>query len=95
METLKFKHGDSCAIDLLFNEYDAAIHLAMSVSTLRRWRLFRTGPVFVKVGGKAVRYRVTDLKAFIDIRQTAPRKKGALSNVNYFFASATTISPEF
>jgi len=61
----------------LLNEFDAAEYIAMSVNTLRRWRLFRKGPVFLKVGGKSVRYRVTDLQAFLAQGQTAPRKQGA------------------
>lgn len=57
------------------NEFVAAEYLSVSVHTLRRWRLFRKGPAFVKVGAKAVRYRISDLEAFIG--QTAPNGKGA------------------
>ncbi len=61
----------------LVNEFGAASYLGMSVHTLRRWRLFRTGPVFLKVGGKSVRYRVADLQTFLAKGQISAGKQGA------------------
>ena len=49
----------------LLNETAAAEVLAMSVKTLRKWRLFGGGPVFRKIG-TCVRYRVDDLEEFIE-----------------------------
>ncbi len=60
----------------LLNEGQAAERLALSIHTMRRWRVLGRGPVFVKVGGKAVRYRESDLEAFLSGR-LAPTRKGA------------------
>ncbi|MFT4247641.1 MAG: helix-turn-helix domain-containing protein [Pseudomonas sp.] len=49
----------------LLDEKEAAALLAMKVATLRNWRALRTGPRYVKVGKRAVRYRRADLEAFI------------------------------
>ncbi len=60
----------------LIDEHQAANYLGLSVHTLRRWRLFRQGPSFIKVGNKAVRYRVADLEAFL-AEGISPNRKGA------------------
>jgi len=50
---------------LLMNEHDAANRCGLSVKTLRNWRLSGKGPPYLKLGG-AVRYRESDLDAFLD-----------------------------
>ena len=42
----------------------AAEYLGLAVSTLNKWRCHGGGPVFIKMG-RAVRYRVEDLEAYI------------------------------
>ncbi len=54
---------NACCV--LVNETAAAMILALSVKTLRRWRWAGKGPRFVKVGA-AVRYDPADLTAFIE-----------------------------
>jgi hypothetical protein len=49
----------------LFDERQAAKIISCSVALLRKWRLFREGPSFIKVG-RLVRYRQEDLTAFLD-----------------------------
>jgi len=49
----------------LLNEHEVAAYLNISVGTIRRWRLFRTGPKFVKVGA-AVRYKREDLETWLE-----------------------------
>lgn len=49
----------------LLNEHEAAKYLGMSVMTMRDWRNKSRGPVYVKLG-TAVRYRASDLKAFVE-----------------------------
>ena len=51
--------------ETLLNETEVAEYLKMSVASVRRWRLFRTGPKFVKIGA-AVRYRRKDLETWLD-----------------------------
>jgi predicted DNA-binding transcriptional regulator AlpA len=48
----------------MMNEHEVADFLKMSVGSIRRWRLFRTGPKFVKIGS-AVRYRREDLEVWL------------------------------
>ncbi len=40
----------------------AARHLGLAVSTLNKWRVYGTGPSFIKLG--RVRYRISDLDAY-------------------------------
>lgn len=52
----------------LMNEHQAAALLSVAVKTLRNWRCRGDGPKFVKLGGgKLVRYRESDLVAFIEL----------------------------
>jgi predicted DNA-binding transcriptional regulator AlpA len=55
----------------MMNEHEVAAFLKMSVASVRRWRLFRTGPTFKKIGS-AVRYRRVDVEAWVD---SCPRLK--------------------
>lgn len=48
----------------LMTEQDVSKKLNVSVASLRRWRLRRCGPAFVKVGC-LVRYRPEDLDAWL------------------------------
>lgn len=56
-----YKLGD------LLDEKEAARYLKVAGSTLRNWRATKPkqGPVAVKIGRRAVRYRFSDLEAFI------------------------------
>ena len=49
----------------LLNEHQVANFLQLSVASVRRWRLFRTGPKYLKIGA-AVRYRREDVESWID-----------------------------
>jgi hypothetical protein len=51
-------------IDELITEVDVAKKLRVSLACLRRWRLERRGPPFLKVG-TLVRYRVDELSHWI------------------------------
>jgi len=51
----------------LLMEEDVAKQLNVSVATLRRWRLERRGPQFIKVGS-LVRYRPEELEAWLGSR---------------------------
>jgi predicted DNA-binding transcriptional regulator AlpA len=52
-------------LDVLLREQDAADLLCLSVRTLQSWRIRLAGPPFVQVG-RSVRYRRSDLIAWID-----------------------------
>lgn len=49
----------------LLSTKQAAQLLGLKPNTLAKWRVAGTGPVFVTMG-RAVRYRVSDLRNFID-----------------------------
>lgn len=51
-------------VELLLTEHEAAVELKLKPKTLTRWRWAGTGPRYYKVGG-AIRYRRSDLEAFI------------------------------
>ena len=53
----------------LLGEREVAQCLAVSVATVRRWRLLGNGPKFLKIIG-SVRYRAADVKAFLDMQPT-------------------------
>jgi len=53
-------------LDRLLNEVQAAGFLGFSIRALQGWRVKGGGPRFVKIGGKAVRYRRRDLIAFAE-----------------------------
>lgn len=57
------------SIAILLNEHDVARVTALSVATVRRWRLVRQGPKFIKIGA-AVRYRPEDISAWLASRPT-------------------------
>jgi predicted DNA-binding transcriptional regulator AlpA len=48
----------------LLNEHQVAKSLQLSVASVRRWRLFRTGPKYLKIGA-AVRYRREDVETWL------------------------------
>jgi len=47
------------------NDVEVARYLAVSVSTVRRWRLTGGGPRWVRIGGGSIRYPFTDLEAYV------------------------------
>jgi len=58
------------SLEALLTERDVARITGLSVATVRRWRLLKQGPRFLKVSGSAVRYRVEDLRVYLDQRPT-------------------------
>ena len=59
--------------DRLLTEREAAHLLGLQPSTLRRWRsVGQPGqPEFVKIAGRAIRYRMSDLTAYIEALPTS------------------------
>lgn len=54
----------------LLDENEAAASLSVAVQTLRNWRWKGEGPRFLKVGTRLVRYRRSDLAAFVEAGST-------------------------
>lgn len=51
----------------LLNEYQVAEMLGVSVATVRRWRLLRQGPRFLKLGALC-KYRIEDVASWLESR---------------------------
>jgi predicted DNA-binding transcriptional regulator AlpA len=64
----------------LLNEHDVAKRLKVSVATVRRWRLIKKGPRYVKLCGSSVRYRPADLILYLD---SCPRFSGETSDARF------------
>ena len=57
----------SNAIGNLLNEHDVARITGLSVASVRRWRLLRQGPKYLKIGA-AVRYKAEDISIWLESR---------------------------
>lgn len=55
----------SITLGTLLNEHDVARITGLSLATVRRWRLLRQGPKYIKIGA-AVRYKPENLAAWIE-----------------------------
>ena len=60
---------DLNADEVLLTERQVAKATALSLATVRRWRLTKRGPRYLKIG-VAVRYRTADLRAWLESRPT-------------------------
>jgi predicted DNA-binding transcriptional regulator AlpA len=56
-------------LETLLNEHDVARITGLSVASIRRWRLLRQGPKYLKIGS-TVRYRTEDVNAWLNSRPT-------------------------
>jgi predicted DNA-binding transcriptional regulator AlpA len=54
-------------LETLLNEHDVARITGLSVASVRRWRLLRQGPKYIKIGA-AVRYKPEDVSAWLETR---------------------------
>lgn len=79
MNTSQRSHRDSAAdtqIDTLLNEHDVARVTGLSVASVRRWRLLRLGPRYLKLGS-SVRYRAADVTYWIQNRPSGGEPQNA------------------
>jgi predicted DNA-binding transcriptional regulator AlpA len=53
-------------LDRMLTESEASSFIGFSVRALQGWRVSGGGPHYVKIGGKAVRYRRRDLIAWAE-----------------------------
>lgn len=66
-----FQHLFGSNADRLLTPQLLAEHLSVSVKTLERWRLQGEGPAFVRISPKVIRYRTSDVIAFIEHQRRA------------------------
>jgi predicted DNA-binding transcriptional regulator AlpA len=72
MNTSQLSERESAAttqLPTLLNEFDVARVTGLSVASVRRWRLFKQGPKYMKIGA-SVRYRAEDVRAWLETRPT-------------------------
>ena len=60
--------------EALLNEHDVARITGLSVASVRRWRLLRQGPRYLKIGS-AVRYRREDVLVWLESRPTGGEQR--------------------
>jgi hypothetical protein len=60
---------DALSPETLLNPYDAARFLGLCVRSLERYRQERLGPKFIRLSPHCIRYRVSDLQAFVVSRE--------------------------
>lgn len=60
---------ETTSLEKLMTEHDVARVTGMSLASVRRWRLLRQGPKYLKIGA-AVRYKPEDLTAWLEARPT-------------------------
>ncbi len=60
--------SDAMQLHRLMDEHKAAEFLGYSVRALQNWRVRGGGPRFVKVSARSIRYRLSDLIAWMDAR---------------------------
>ena len=53
------------AVEPLLTEKDVAKIIGLSLATVRRWRMTKKGPRFLRIGA-SVRYHADDVKAFLE-----------------------------
>jgi excisionase family DNA binding protein len=55
----------------LLTPHEAAEFLTISSETLAQWRSQRRGPQYIKLEGRLVRYRLSDLESYLTERLVA------------------------
>jgi len=61
-------------LETLLNEHDVARVTGLSIASVRRWRLLKQGPRYLKLGS-AVRYRAEDISAWLESRPTGGEQR--------------------
>jgi len=61
-ERIEMGTASNTTLETLLNEYDVARVTGLSVASVRRWRLLRQGPKYLKIGA-AVRYKPEEIAA--------------------------------
>ena len=57
------------AFERLLNDHEVAALVGVSVATVRRWRLLRRGPRYLRIG-VLIRYRPDSIRQWLDARPT-------------------------
>ena len=63
---MKERSNNKSSIESLLNETLAARFLGLSKRTLQKWRVEGSGPAFVRILNRAIRYRPSDLQEWVE-----------------------------
>ena len=63
-------------MDTLLTQRQAAVVLCLSERSIERLRCTGLGPRFVRVGQRSIRYRQSDLAAYVEARTVASTSAG-------------------
>jgi predicted DNA-binding transcriptional regulator AlpA len=59
------EHGGMAAGSRFLTEVEVSELTGLSVSTLRNWRCLNKGPRYMRPGGRAIRYAISDVEKFM------------------------------
>jgi predicted DNA-binding transcriptional regulator AlpA len=68
--------GPTVDPESLETEREAADFLGVTTRALQKWRVTGTGPSFVRISGRCVRYRRRDLVAWVEARLRSSTVEG-------------------
>ena len=57
--------AEKLAAGALLTDTDIAAYFGLALQTVRNWRGLGEGPAFIRVGKRAIRYKPTDVLAFM------------------------------
>lgn len=63
-------------MDALFNTSEVATRLGVAEVTLRKWRIYGTGPRFIRCGTN-IRYRNSDIESWVSSRTVGSTSEAA------------------
>jgi predicted DNA-binding transcriptional regulator AlpA len=66
-------------LEELLTEHDVSRVTGLSVASVRRWRLLRQGPRYLKIGS-AVRYKPEDISTWLESRPTGGGHQGGATH---------------
>ena len=61
--------------DKLMTSKEVAEYLGVSEGTMYEYRALGTGPTYIRLGGRLVRYHLSDVKAWLDKQKSDENKK--------------------
>jgi predicted DNA-binding transcriptional regulator AlpA len=62
-----------CTANELLSQRQVALRLGVSARTIEGWRARGTGPPFLRLSARAVRYRLSDLERWLAQRRVADK----------------------
>jgi predicted DNA-binding transcriptional regulator AlpA len=60
----------------LMTDKEVAERLAVNTTTVRKWRMFGTGPRFIRIGKGSIRYDPGDLEKYLATRAAGGEQPG-------------------